>query len=86
MEATKINFKELSKTLRLTTFLETYTILNPKGGIYHRINGKATGTHSKTKELTQDDKLQLSNGLKKLQVDINAVIKQFEKDLKDGNV
>lgn len=86
MENKKITFKELTGVLRLTTFLERYTSINPKGGVYHRLNGKGTGTQSKTKDLTIEEKTQLSSALKELTIDINNVVKSFDKDLKNDKI
>lgn len=79
------NFKELTSVIRLSTFLEAYAPnINPTGGIYHRINGKSTSKTGKPRELTIEDKQQLSLALKSLSYDINQVAKGFDKDVKNG--
>lgn len=67
------NISEFLKLVKLAPFLEKYTPVNPKGGIYHRINGKAT-RGDKPKDLTDDDKNQMKEGMKKLVVEINTLI------------
>lgn len=67
------NISELLKLVKLAPFLEKYTSVNPKGGIYHRINGKAT-RGDKPKDLTEDDNNQIKEGLKKLVADVNKLI------------
>ena len=74
MEEEKVTIKDLTGVLKLSAFLERYTDINPKGGIYNRINGKATGKLSKTKELTAKDKIAIRKGLQELSDEINLVI------------
>lgn len=78
MEKTEITIKDLTKVIKLSPFLENYTDINPSGGIYHRINGKGTGKNSKTKDLTNEDKIAIREGLHKLSSEINEVVQSLK--------
>lgn len=66
------NVNEFLEVVKLAPFLLKYTDVNPKGGIYHRINGKAT-RGDKPKSITEDDKKQMREGMDKLIQDIEKV-------------
>lgn len=74
MEKTEVTMKELIKVIKFAPFISNYTELNPSGGIQHRINGYGTTNKSKPKELTNNDKIQIKQGLEKLVTDIQSVL------------
>lgn len=78
MEKTEVTIKGLTKVIKFSAFLTTYTDINPNGGINHRINGKGTGKNSKTKELTDEDKIAIRAGLQELSSDISTVIESLK--------
>lgn len=87
MENKEKTFKELSSVIKLTAFFQEYTPnINPTGGIYHRINGKSTSKNGKPRELTLEDKKDISSGLKALSIDINRLVRSFDKDIKNGKI
>ena len=71
------NINEFLKLVKLEPLLVNYTDINPKGSIYHRLNGKST-RGDKPKEITDQDKIQLADGLKKFVADTEIVIKSLE--------
>ncbi len=72
------NLKDVFKVVKLEKLCTNYTEINVRGGLYHRINGKATNASGKEKDLTPEDKTQLKEGLKKMILDINQVLKTIK--------
>lgn len=82
-EKTEITVKDITKVIKLSTFLEIYCNTNARGGIYHRINGYGTNKTSKIKGLSKEDEVLIKEGLIKLQLEIDTVIKGLAKEEDD---
>jgi len=67
------NINEVFKLVKLEPFCDQYTNLKARGGLYHRINGKST-RGDKPKDLTDNDRKELKEGLTKMVEDINKII------------
>lgn len=57
------NVKGVFKFVKLLPLLEEYTDINPKGGIYHRINGKSTSKTSTRTSINKDEERKLKSAL-----------------------
>lgn len=71
------NLKDIFNIVKLEKLCSTYTDINVRGGLYHRINGKATVT-GKSKELTDEDKTKLKEGLELFITDVKKVLKTIK--------
>lgn len=77
------DLKETFKIIRLSAFLENYTDINPKGGIYPRLNGKSTSVNDKQNTLRDEEKEKLRNSLLELSDDLIAISKCLELKIKE---
>jgi hypothetical protein len=60
--------------VKFLKFLESFTDINPTGGIRHRITGKGTNKIDKIKGLTDADKAAIKEGLIKFVAAVQNVI------------
>jgi len=67
------NIKEVFKFIKLAPFIESFTTINVRGGLYHRINGKSTAA-GKERDLTEDDKSQIKAGWEKMKKEVDEVM------------
>lgn len=68
------NINDVFKLVKLEPFCDQFTNLKARGGLYHRINGKST-RGDKPKELTENDRSELKEGLTKMVEEIKTIIK-----------
>lgn len=75
----KNNMKRLNDVfalfMKLGPFCKKYTNIDPAKGLYHRMKGYSTGgKEGKSADLTDDDRTQIKEGLRKFVNDVNELI------------
>jgi hypothetical protein len=68
------NLQDVFGFIKLIKLLNSYTKVNPNGGIRHRISGNGTNETDKNKSLTDKDKAVLKEGLQTFINDVQKVI------------